>query len=208
MIKGIDISHWNRAKDFFEVKASGIDFVILKAGGSDAGFYSDPQFENYYRQAKLAGLSVGAYYFTGKNFYGAAAGIEDAKRFARIIKGKTFEYPVYVDIEMTSPADGKMEEATAAAIIFCRYMESLGYFAGIYASDISGFKERLMLERLTPFTLWVARYGKKPQYVEEYDVWQKSSTGQVPGIVGNVDMDVSYKDFKKIITSKHFNGFT
>lgn len=208
MIKGIDISHWNRVKDFFEVKASGIDFVILKAGGSDAGFYTDPQFENYYRQAKLAGLSVGAYYFTGRNFYGPTAGEEDAKRFARIIKGKTFEYPVYVDIEITSPSANKMEEATAAAIAFCRHMESLGYFAGIYASDISGFKDRLMLERLTSFTQWVARYGKKPQYVKDFDIWQKSSTGQVPGIVGNVDLDVSYKDFKKIITSKHLNGFT
>ena len=43
MIKGIDISHWNRVKDFFEVKTSGIDFVILKAGGSDAGFYTGRQ---------------------------------------------------------------------------------------------------------------------------------------------------------------------
>lgn len=206
-IKGIDISHWNVVKDFNQVKNSGIDFVILKAGGSDAGFYTDVRFEDYYRLAKLAGLDVGAYYFVGSNFYGWNAGEEDAKRFSRILKGKRFEYPVYVDIEITSTASKKAEEATDAAISFCRYMEDQGYFVGIYASDISGFRERLKLERLTQFSKWVARYGKKPQYVEDYAMWQKSSSGKVPGIVGNVDMDVSNVDFKKLIVNKHFNGY-
>jgi GH25 family lysozyme M1 (1,4-beta-N-acetylmuramidase) len=207
MIKGIDISHWNRVKDFFEVKASGIDFVILKAGGSDAGFYSDPQFENYYRQAKLAGLSVGAYYFTGRNFYGPTAGEEDAKRFARIIRDKTFEYPVYVDIEMTSPSANKMEEATAAAIAFCRYMESLKYFTGIYASDISGFKESLEYNRLADFTTWVARYGKKPEFIKYPGIWQYSSNGSVPGIKGNVDLDRTEVNYPFIIKKGQFNGY-
>lgn len=206
-IKGIDISHWNVVKDFNRVKASGIDFVILKAGGSDAGFYTDVQFENYYRLAKLAGLSVGAYYFAGRDFYGWASGEEDAKRFCRIIRDKTFEYPVYVDIEMTSTASSKVTEATDAAIAFCRYMEMQGYFAGIYASDVSGFQERVELERLDRFTKWVARYGRKPKVVEDWAIWQKSSTGEVPGIVGLVDLDVSNTDFKKLITEKHFNGF-
>lgn len=206
-IKGIDISHWNVVKDFNLVKASGIDFVILKAGGSDAGFYTDVQFENYYRLAKLAGLDVGAYYFAGKNFYGWESGEQDAMRFARIIKDKKFEYPVYIDIELTSTTSNKVEEATDAAISFCRYMENQGYFAGIYASDISGFRQRLQLERLSQFSKWVARYGKKPQYVEDYAIWQKSSTGKVPGIIGYVDMDISNVDFKKLIVNKHFNGY-
>lgn len=206
-IKGIDISHWNVVKDFTQVKDSGIDFVILKAGGSDAGFYTDVQFENYYRLAKLAGLDVGAYYFAGKNFYGWESGEQDAMRFARIIRDKKFEYPVYIDVELTSTASNKVEEATDATIAFCRYMENHGYFAGIYASDISGFKDRLMIERLQSFSKWVARYGKKPQYVEDYAIWQKSSTGKVPGIIGNVDMDVSNVDFKKLIVNKHFNGY-
>lgn len=206
-IKGIDISHWNRVTDFNRVKESGFDFVILKAGGSDAGFYTDVQFDNYYRLAKLAGLKVGAYYFAGKNFYGATSGEEDAKRFCRILEGRCFEYPVYIDIELTSTSTQKAKEATDAAIAFCRYMESQGYFAGIYASDISGFKERLKIEHLEPFTKWVARYGKRPQYVEDYGIWQKSSSGEVPGIVGKVDLDISNIDFSKIIIKKGFNGY-
>lgn len=205
-INGIDISHWNRVTDFNKVKESGIDFAIIKAGGSDAGFYTDRCFDNYHRLARLAGLKVGAYYFAGKNFYGFAAGRKDAERFCRILGDRPFEYPVFVDIEMTGISTQNQKDATDAAIGFCEYMEDHGYFTGIYSSDISGWKERLEVERLEEYCKWVARYGKKPQYVKQYGIWQKSSTGQVPGIIGNVDMDVSYIDYAKVITSKHFNN--
>ena len=41
MIRGIDISHWQGDIDFNKVKNAEIDFCIIKAGGSDAGFYTD-----------------------------------------------------------------------------------------------------------------------------------------------------------------------
>ena len=44
MYKGIDVSRWQGNIDFHQVKAAGIDFVIIKAGGSDAGFYTDKNF--------------------------------------------------------------------------------------------------------------------------------------------------------------------
>ena len=86
-IKGIVISHWQGKVDFEKVKKSGIKFAILKAGGSDNGFYEDKTFKRNYEAAKKAGVEVGAYYFVGKNFYGCEAGILDAKRFLKIIGG-------------------------------------------------------------------------------------------------------------------------
>ena len=41
MIKGIDVSHWQGTIDWNKVKAAGIEFAIIKAGGSDAGTYTD-----------------------------------------------------------------------------------------------------------------------------------------------------------------------
>ena len=204
-IKGIDISHWNKVIDFSMVKDAGIDFTIIKAGGSDCGFYKDACFYDYYRLAHLAGLNVGAYYFVGKDFVSYADGFEDAKRFYKIIKGMRFEYPIFLDLEATSPKD--KTGATDASIEFCSYLESMGYYVGIYASDISGFKERLDIERLDQFDKWVARYGKKPEYVKDVGIWQKSSTGSVPGIIGNVDIDTSYKDYEKIIKGAGLNGW-
>lgn len=201
---GIDISHWNGAIDFTKVKKSGISFVIIKAGGSDKGFYTDRQFENNYRLAKLAGLKVGAYYFVGRGFLSAADGIADAKRFINIIRGKDFDYPVFLDLESTSPE--AREGATIASVAFLEELEANGYFAGIYASDISGFKERLIMDSLKPYCKWVARYStKKPTYAKDFGIWQYSSTGQIDGIRTNVDLDLSVVDYAALIRSKNFN---
>ena len=201
---GIDISHWQGNVDFTKVKRAGIDFVIIKAGGSDKGFYTDNKFENNYRLAKLAGLKVGAYYYAGKNFTNIDAGIQDAKRFLCQLRGKVFDYPVFIDIEETDP---KVKEGTTdAAIAFCEYLESYMFFVGIYASDISGFKERLKLDRLNAFTKWVAKYSKsKPSYVKDYGIWQYDSKGKVDGIKGDVDLDISSIDYAAVIHSKQLN---
>ena len=203
MEKGIDISHWNVVTDFFKVKESGVDFCIIKAGGSDNGFYTDRCFENYYRLADLAGLKVGAYYFVGKNFLGYESGVEDAKRFLNITCAKSFDYPLCLDIE-TTPPDLK-QEATEAAIGFCEFLEAHKKYVSIYASDISGFKERLDYTKLAPYDKWVARYGKKPIFVQDFGIWQKSSTGNVPGINGNVDLDISYVDYQSIMRRNSLN---
>lgn len=204
MIRGVDISHWQSHVNYIKVKEAGIEFVILKAGGSDKGFYKDSFFEENYERAKEAGLKVGAYYFVGRMFYGSESGTADANRFIEIIKGKQFDFPVYVDIETTDPRHKDL--ATEAAISFCETMEKAGYFVGIYASDISGFKERLQLDRLTAYSLWVANYSREPVYAKNYAVWQHSSKGSLPGISGNVDLNYSKTDFA-VIKEKGFNGF-
>lgn len=205
MAKGIDVSHWQGVIDWLSVKESGIEFAILKAGGSDDGFYTDSTFEQNYKEAKAVGLPVGVYYFVGSLCTSRADGIADAKRFLEIIKGKSFEYPVYIDLESTNPA--AKAGATEACIGFCETMEAEGYYCGIYASDISGFRERLDISKLERFDKWVAIYGSKPNYVKSYGVWQYSSTGKVSGIIGNVDMNEAYKDYPQIIKAAGLNGF-
>lgn len=204
-IKGIDISHWNGCIDFDRVKASGIEFVIIKAGGSDRGFYTDSKFRENYEKAKAAGLSVGAYYFAGKNFRGIEAGFADAHRFIDILKSLKFDYPVFLDIEAQD--NRYKEEITDAAVAFCNMLESAGYFVGIYASDISGYQYKLNHDRIKSYAHWVARYGKEPEICKEYGIWQYSSKGSVSGISGSVDMDISTVDYSKVIKEKGFNGY-
>ena len=204
-LKGIDVSKWQSIIDFEQVKKSGIDFVIIKAGGSDAGIYKDKYFEVNYQKAKAAGLNVGAYYFVGKKFLTAADGRADADRFIKLLEGKQFEYPVYVDIETGSFHVRK--QFTDAAIAFCDRMEEAGYFCGIYASDISGFHDMLEDNRLKNYTHWVARYGSKPTHVSQFDIWQYTSKGVVAGTLKYVDCNYCYVDFPKTIKGKGFNGF-
>ena len=176
--KGIDISHW-QGNINFDLLKNETDFIIIKAGGSDKGFYKDKMFETYYKKAKENDIPVGAYYFVGKNCTSYADGVADAKRFLDLIKDKQFEYPVYIDIETTAPA--QRLGATNAVIGFCETMEAYNYYVGIYASDISGFKDRLNLQYLSKFDKWVARYGKSPEYVKAFGMWQFSSSGRVKG---------------------------
>ena len=206
-MKVIDVSRWQNNIDFAKVKASGIEGVIIKAGGSDSGFYKDSKFEQNYANAKAVGLHVGAYYFVGKGCTSTVDGRADGERFANLIAGKQFDLPVYMDVEST-PISARTG-ATDAAIAFCSYLESKGYYVGIYASDISGFKDRLDYSRLKDrFTSWVARYGSEPKYATKWDMWQYTSTGRVNGIAGNVDMDDCRKDFPSIIINGGFNGYS
>lgn len=206
MAFGIDVSHWQGTIDWGTVKASGKSFAIIKAGGSDKGFYTDSKFEENYANAKKAGMPVGAYYFVGPGFLSTEDGLADAKRFIEIIKGKQFEYPVFLDLESTSPSN--KAGATEAAIAFCEALENAGYYVGIYASDVSGFADRLELSKLNAYDKWVARYGSKPKVVSAYGMWQYSSTGKVDGINGNVDMNEAFKDYPAIIKKAGLNGFS
>ena len=207
MIKGIDVSHWQGDINWPKVKAAGIKFAILKAGGSDDGFYKDSHFEANYKGAKAAGIPIGAYYFVGKGCVTAADGKADAERFIALLKGKQFEYPVYMDCEVT-PLSAK-KGATDAAIAFCEALEKAGYYAGIYGSTYSTFESRLDDSRLQDYAHWVAQYANSCTYTGKVGIgiWQYSSTGKVAGINGNVDMNYAYVDYPSLIKKLGKNGY-
>lgn len=204
MKQGIDISHWNRIINFDRI-AKQIDFCIIKAGGSDKGFYRDSTFlRNYQALHDERGIPCGAYYYVGRNCITPEAGCADAHRFIEILAGMPFEYPVYIDLESTSPKH--REGATQAVIAFCETMEKNGYYTGVYASDVSGFIDRLDLSKLDRYDKWVARYGSEPKKVKEYGMWQKTSSGMIEGIADRVDLDEAYMDYPAIMKRTGLNN--
>lgn len=203
---GIDLSKHNIVTSWSQVHDDNtIDFIILRAGGNYGGYYKDSRFEQYYNACKNYGIPVGVYYDAGKTFFSKDYGIEYAKHFCDLLSGKQFEMPVYVDIEVT-PAKYK-KYITEAAISFCELMESRRYFVGIYGSDISTFYDLLDINQVQRYSKWVARYGFKPSYVKNYNMWQYSSTGTIKGIKGKVDLDKTTTNFPKIIKRGCFNGY-
>lgn len=204
---GIDISHWNSILNFDKVANDpGVDFIILKAGGSDKGFYRDPVFErNYIAFHHERDIPCGCYYYVGRMCIDKESGRRDAHHLLEIIAGLTFEYPIYIDLESTSPKH--KTGATEATIAFCETIEAAGYYAGIYASDVSGFQDRLHLNHLDQFDKWVARYGSRPKTVKKYGMWQSSSSGRIEGINGKVDIDEAYIDYPKLMKKAHLNGY-
>ena len=119
---------------------------------------------------------------------------------------KKLEYPVYYDIEQKEILAKGRSFCSAIATNFCSFMESNKKFCGIYASKSyfdSYFNDKVKKD----YSIWVAQYNSRCTYTGSYGMWQKSSTGSVNGISGNVDLDISYQDFPAIIKKAHLNGF-
>lgn len=203
MIKGIDVSTFQGNIDFKKVKKSGIDFVIIRAGYGREVSQKDAKFEQNYKNAKAAGLKVGAYW------YSYADSVEDAKREAKVcaevIKGKQFEYPIYFDLEEKSQFDMGKEFCSNLVKAFCNALEKAGYWAGLYCSKyyLNNYVTDEVAKR---YAVWVAQYNDECTYKKPYGMWQYSSEGKVNGISGNVDMDYAYVDYPKLIKAKGLNG--
>ena len=213
MNKGIDISKHQKGLRLADVKAAGYDFVIIRGAytgyGLDRTKQKDPCFEDFYKQAKNLGLKVGAYYYScAKN---QADGIAEALFFYnQCLKGKSFEMPVYIDVEDTKWQANDKKGVTDAIIGFCSTLESLGFYSGVYSS-LSWFNTKLETERLTGWTKWVARWttgaNQKPVVgFSGFDMWQYTDNGKIAG--KTVDVDIVYIDFESIIKKIGKNGFT
>lgn len=203
---GIDVSKHQGVIDWNAVKMSGkVDFAILRAGYGVSISQKDQQFENNYRKCKENSIPVGCYWYSYAMSPSEAE--KEAETCLQVIKGKLFEYPVYFDIEEDKQL--RLGRTAVSNIIkaFCSKLESHGYFVGVYTSK-AHFDAYVNEECRTKYTSWVAHYGvSKTTYTGPYDMWQKSSTGKIPGINGNVDLDECYKDFPSIMKSAGKNGF-
>lgn len=203
---GIDISKWQKGINLEQVKKEGVEFAILKIGGSDAGRYSDKQFETYYKKCKALGIPVGCYYF-GRDLDVASA-IASADHMISLMKGHQFEYPVYYDVEGAMVTKTSKENLTKIVKAFCERVEAAGYWVGIYAS-LSVFNSEMDSNALSHFCKWVAAYRKtKPA---NYDMWQFGGETNVirsNKICGRVvDQDYCYVDYPSQIKEKGLNGW-
>lgn len=203
--KGIDVSKWNGKPDWEKVKASGIQFAILRAGYGKN--HIDSSFVYNARECNKIGLPIGVYWFS------YALTVADAKAEADYvcdaIKDYKIEYPVCFDYEYDSvenaKKNGKNPNAAtikAMAEAFLNRVQERGYYAMNYTNI--DFLNRGFESLTSKYDTWLADWTKAPRY--SCGIWQYSSKGSVPGISGNVDMDVSYNDYSVIIAAKGFNG--
>lgn len=190
--KGIDVSTWQSNIDFEKAKADGYDFVIIRAGYGRVVTQKDNRFEQHYKAAKAAGMAVGAYH------YSYAKSAAEAKIEASVclewLKGKTFELPIYFDMEESSVASLGKNTCTAIAKAFCEKVKAAGYKVGIY-SNPNWFMNYLDYNSLKKsYSIWLAQWGvNSPQM--SCDIWQYTSDGKVDGYSGRLDCNISYIDF-------------
>lgn len=205
MVKVIDVSKHNGAIDFNKVKAYGISGVIIRAGYGKVISQKDPMFETYYADAKKAGLNVGAYWYSyAKSALEAKA---EAIAFLEVIKGKSFELPLYYDIEEAPQVALGKTICSSMIDTFCSEIENAGCFAGLYSFD-SFFSSNVSPYVQSKYSCWVARVENvKPTYCKTYVMHQYTWKGKVDGVSGDVDISYCYSDFPTIIRNAGLNGF-
>lgn len=193
---GIDVSKWNKEIDWKKVKDAGVEFAIIRAGyrGYTTGsLVVDPYFEANIKGATDAGILTGVYFFT--QAVNEVEAVEEASMVIELLKKYDIQYPVFIDTEGVG-GNGRadnLDVATRTAVCeaFCNTIENEGYMAGVYASR-NWYQNRLETEKLEHFYIWLAEYRSEPLYKGSYQMWQYTSKGQIDGIEGNVDLNISY----------------
>lgn len=208
MLKGIDISTWQKSSKIdYDQLAKQIDFAILRIGytGSSDGisWAKDTEFDNHYRELLKRGVPLGVYWFSRAN--SIQKGVDEANTVLSLIKGLKLEYPIYWDTEdIKFQAKVSRQVLTDTAKAFCSTIEKAGYYTGIYANT-SWLNNRLDMNQLQAYDVWVAQYHTSVTYKGRYGMWQHTSTGRLNGYGGDLDLNIAYKDYKKIITNAKLN---
>lgn len=190
-----------------KVKAAGYKGVMLKTVSTNKklskradGLYIDPTFEGNYRNAKAAGLDVGVYYYT----YATSEAMADAELalVRQAVYGKEFSLPVCVDVEENKLKQLSTLDLSNLAAYALEQVERMGFYAQLYT--YTGYKYELDMARLSSrWDVWLADYtGKTPAVGYHYNAHQHTSKGAVPGISGDVDLNVTTLNYPRIIRKK------
>lgn len=195
---GVDVSYYQGEIDWPAVAADGIDFAFIRAGyrGYVSGaLLADENCAANLAGAIAAGLPVGLYVFSQAITEEEA--VAEAELALEQAAGYQISYPVAFDMEEihneTARTDSlSREEATAIALAFCQRIEEAGLRPVIYG-NIKFLAGRLDLSQLTGYPLWLAQYYDRPLFPYDFHFWQYSSSGQVAGINGDVDLNICFR---------------
>lgn len=205
----IDVSRYQGTIDWAQVAAAGYKGAMLKTVSTNHklskradGLYIDPTFETNYRNAKAAGLDVGVYYYTyatNKDMVNAELSL-----LRQAVYGKELTLPVAVDVEDNKLVSLDKQDLTDLTAYALHEVEQMGFYAQLYTYT-SFAKAHLFVggAALHPYDVWLADYtGKTPKVDFKYSAHQHTSKGSVPGISGNVDLNVTTVNYPRIIRKK------
>lgn len=197
---GVDISSHQQEVDWTALAESPVDFVILRAGYrgyGDGSVNIDSYFAENIAAARNAGLGVGIYFFS------QALTPEEAEEEAHTVLSQLadyqIDYPIYYDWEPISDENARTAtisatEITSCAQRFCQTVEAAGYRAGVYF-NLAMAQNYYHLIDLEDYEFWLAEYQDVPTYPYTFGMWQYTNEGSVPGVTGNVDINLCFKAY-------------
>lgn len=182
MIKGIDLSTYQKQVDYKKLKEEGIEFAIIRCGYGKDRSQKDVMFEEHYKGLKEAGIKVGCYLYSYVTSPENA--MLEAENCLEFIKGKEFDLPIFYDLEDRMTRTLGKEAITECAINFCEKIKEAGYESGVYA-NIDWFTNCLNVYTLIEkgYRIWLAQWRvQEPTSFFPYDIWQFTNNLKVAGI--------------------------
>ena len=191
-----------------KVNAAGYKGAMLKTVSTNRklskradGLYIDPTFETNYRNAKAAGLDVGVYYYT----YATSEAMADAELalVREAVRGKALTMPVCVDVEENKLKPMSTLDLTNLTAYALEQVERMGFYAQLYTYTHYSNMELDMGRLANRWDVWLSdTTGRTPAVGYHYNAHQHTSKGSVPGITGNVDLNVTTLNYPRIIRKK------
>lgn len=199
-VTGIDVSSWQKVIDWEQVKASGVEFAMIRLGyrGYEQGVLSMDKYAIANLDGALAaGLDVGIYFFS------QALTPEEAEEEAYFVVEKLEPYqeritmPVVYDWEHVSDEDARSADMrdpdilTDCTLAFLQTVEAAGYRPMVYFNRTQSWKY-LNLEELKDYEFWLAAYTQRMDFPYKIKMWQYTNKGKVPGIEGDCDINIYF----------------
>lgn len=204
----IDVSRYQGLIDWAQVAAAGYKGAMLKTVSTNRklskradGLYIDPTFETNYRNARAAGLDVGIYYYT----YATSEAMADAELalLRQAVCGKELTLPVAVDVEENKLKQLSTLDLSNLTAYALEQVEKMGFYAQLYTYTHYSNMELDMGRLASRWDVWLSdTTGHTPAVGYHYSAHQHTSKGAVPGISGNVDLNVTTLNYPKIIRKK------
>lgn len=207
---GIDVSHHQGRINWAQVKASGVEFAMIRVGyrgQTSGGIYEDAYFKTNVAGAVANGIKVGIYFYSTAINENEA--LEEAVWVTKKIAPYRITFPVVYDFEDFNAyrcANVGGAQATSNALTFLNFVKANGYEPMMYANknDITNRMSRNSFS----CKFWLAHYTSQTDYTGNVNMWQYTSKGTVPGISGWVDMNIAYFNYGTVAEPKHTHKFT
>ncbi len=197
---GIDISEHQGEIDWQQVRDAGVDFAFVRVGYRTYGgglITIDSNLHTNLEGASAAGIDLGVYFYS--QAINTDEAIEEADAVLDAIEGYDITYPVAFDWELVYNDEARtdtvsVETLADCCVAFCERVKAAGYTPMIY-QNTSTAMNKLDLPRVKDYEFWLAEFSGFPSFYYEYDIWQYSSEGTVPGINTAVDLNICFRDY-------------
>ena len=203
---GVDISYHQKKIDWEALKKSPCEFIMLRCGYrgyTEGGLVEDEKFREYADAAVEAGYPIGVYFFTQALTEEEA--LAEADFVMDLIKDYPISYPVVLDTEYVASESARTnlteltkEERTQLVITFCERIKENGYYPMVYASE-NWLRRNLDASMLQPYEIWAPQYLDKNDFMYDFTIWQYTDAGNIPGIQGVVDLNISLVDYPSFV---------